>query len=66
MAVVKRWLLVALVALPQLAWAGLVEGLAVYTCGDYATALKEWRPLAEQGHVKAQFLLATCTTRAKA
>ena len=33
------------------------EGLAAYTCGDYATALKEWRLLAEQGHAKAQYSL---------
>ena len=25
------------------------KGLAAYNAGDYATALKEWRPLAEQG-----------------
>lgn len=29
-------------------------GLAAYRSGDYATALKEWRPLAEQGLAKAQ------------
>ncbi len=35
-------------------WAGLDEGVAAYKRGDYATALREWRPLAEQGHAKAQ------------
>jgi TPR repeat protein len=25
--------------------------------GDYATALREWTPLAEQGHAKAQTIL---------
>ena len=25
------------------------KGLAAYQTGDFATALKEWRPLAEQG-----------------
>ncbi len=29
------------------AWAGWNEGLAAYERGDYATALREWRPLAE-------------------
>ncbi len=29
-------------------------GWAAYKSGDYATALREWRPLAEHGHVKAQ------------
>jgi uncharacterized protein len=30
------------------------KGLAAYDRGDYAAALREWRPLAEQGHAKAQ------------
>ncbi len=38
-------------------WAGLDEGVAAYKRGDYATALREWRPLAEQGHAKAQYNL---------
>ena len=25
------------------------KGLAAYNAGDYATALKEWKPLAEDG-----------------
>ena len=33
------------------------KGLAAYQSGDYATALREWRPLAEQGHDYAQNLL---------
>jgi len=32
-------------------------GDAEYFQGDYATAVREWRPLAEQGHAKAQFYL---------
>ncbi len=39
------------------AWAGLDEGVAAYKRGDYATALREWRPLAEQGNANAQFFL---------
>ncbi len=39
------------------AWAGFDEGEAAYQRGDYVTALREWRPLAEQGDVNAQFLL---------
>ncbi len=39
------------------AWAGFDEGVAAYTSGDYATALREWRPLAEQGDAKAQYNL---------
>ncbi len=38
-------------------WAGLDEGVAAYKRGYYATALREWRPLAEQGVADAQFNL---------
>ena len=34
------------------------KGLAAAQAGDYATALQEWTPLAEQGNVAAQFNLA--------
>ena len=33
------------------------KGLAAFRDGDYATALGEFRPLAEQGHTEAQFYL---------
>ena len=33
------------------------DGVAAYQAGDYATAVKLWRTLAEQGHVWAQFNL---------
>ncbi len=39
------------------AWAGLDEGVAAYKRGDYASALREWRPLAKQGNAKAQYNL---------
>ena len=39
------------------AWAGYQAGLNAYKRGDYTTALKELRPLAEQGDVRAQFNL---------
>ncbi len=35
------------------------EGIAAYERGDYATALKEFRPLAEQGDASAQFSVGT-------
>jgi TPR repeat protein len=38
-------------------WAGFEEGWHAYERGDYATALREWLPLAQQGHVTAQFNL---------
>ena len=33
------------------------KGLDAAKRGDYATALREWEPLAEQGHAAAQTLL---------
>ena len=42
------------VVLAAPAWADFEDGLAAFYFRDYATALLEWRPLAEQGHGKAQ------------
>ncbi len=42
------------------AWAGYKEGAAAYKQRDYTTALRELWPLAEQGHMNAQLLLASC------
>ncbi len=39
------------------AWPGWNEGVAAAKRGDYATALREWRPLAEQGMAEAQYNL---------
>ena len=39
------------------AWAGMEEGAAAYERGDYAAALRECQPLAEEGHPAAQVLL---------
>ena len=40
------------------AWtADFDKGLAAYKAGDFATALAEWKPLAEQGDGKAQWIL---------
>ena len=51
-------LIVALVVgLAAPASAGFDEGKAAYDRGDYVTALREWRPLAEQGDAKAQYNL---------
>ena len=41
----------------QSAEGGYQEGLDAYKRGDYATALKEWRPLAEQGNADTQYNL---------
>ncbi len=39
------------------------KGVAAYKRGDYATALKEWRPLAERGHANAQDNLGLMYTK---
>ncbi len=39
------------------AWAGLDEGVAALQRGDYETAIREFRPLAIQGHAEAQYNL---------
>ncbi len=54
-ATVMLALVVVLVAAP--AWADFKTGMEAYERGAYATALKEWRPLAEQGDALAQGLL---------
>ena len=56
----KKPLLVLIVALGLMrpVWADFQDGLAAYERGDYATALREFRPLAEQGYAGAQHNLA--------
>ncbi len=39
------------------AWAGFDEAVAAYNRGDYATAIREFRPLAERGNAHAQYNL---------
>jgi TPR repeat protein len=46
-----------LVCLAVPAWADYQAGMDAYNRGDYATALREWRPLAEQGDANAQYNL---------
>ena len=52
----KRIVLIAvfLVALAAPAWADVQAGVDAYERGDYATGLREWRPLAEQSDATAQ------------
>ena len=38
------------------AWAGFDEGIAAVQRGDYATAFREYRPLAEQGLITQETL----------
>ena len=46
--------------LPAVSWVGKHEaGYVAFQKGDYATALRKWRPLAEDGHAQAQLSLGT-------
>jgi len=44
---------------------GLNKGAQAYDSGDYATALREWRPLAEQGDKHAQIWLGVMYANGK-
>ena len=41
------------------------KGAAAYQSGDYAAALQEWRPLAEQGNAEAQGILGAMYNEGK-
>jgi TPR repeat protein len=47
----------SIVCLAAPAWADFKAGVDAYQRGDYATALREWQPLAEQGQALAQYNL---------
>ena len=47
----------SIVCLAVPAWADYKAGEDAYNRGDFATALREWRPLAEQGDALAQYNL---------
>ncbi|MEO5864921.1 MAG: tetratricopeptide repeat protein [Nitrospiraceae bacterium] len=50
-------LALSIICLAVPAWADFKAGEKAYQGGDYATALREWQPLAEQGQVVAQYQL---------
>ncbi len=50
-------LVLSIVYLAIPAWADFQAGMDAYNRKDYATALSEWRPLAEQENAHAQFYL---------
>jgi TPR repeat protein len=53
-----RGLIAALaLILPLCAYAGFDEAVAAYSVGDYATAMTEFKALAEQGDVKSQYFV---------
>ena len=52
-------LVLSVICLAAPAWADYQAGMDAYNSGNYATALREWRPLAEQGDLRAQFRLGS-------
>jgi TPR repeat protein len=52
-------LVLSVICLAASAWADYQAGVDAYNSGNYATALREWRPLAEQGDPRAQFPLGS-------
>ena len=55
-----RGVALALMLVPSMAPAQDFDvGLAAAQAGDFATAVREWTPLAEQGHAQAQSSLGT-------
>ncbi len=51
--------IIILLGMAMTAWAGLDEGLAAFESGDYPTALRGVRPLAEADHANAQNALGS-------
>jgi len=58
-------LLALAIAQPRSVSAGMEEGSAAYKQGHYAAALRELRPLAEQGNAKAQTYLENMYTKGR-
>lgn len=55
-------LLLSILCLAAPAWADFKAGENAYHRGDYTTALREWRPLANQGDAVAQYSLGLLYT----
>ena len=45
---------VVLLAFPAMVWADFKAGEQAFDAGDYAAAMAEWLPLAEDGDMRAQ------------
>lgn len=50
-------LLLSLICFTAPAWGDFQAGIEAFNRKDYATALREWRPLAKQGEAEAQYAL---------
>ncbi len=59
------FVLMALVMFSVPAWAGFAAGQAAYDRGDFATAFREWKPLAKRGDAKAQYDLGVMYANGK-
>ena len=57
MKIIRIMVLSLLLSAHGLSLGGFDEGIAAYNQNDYGTALREWRPLAEQGDADAQLNL---------
>jgi TPR repeat protein len=57
MAVAKRTVFLLVLSVSAILAADFAAGTAAYEKGDYATARKEWEPLAEEGSSAAQYNL---------
>ncbi|HZP92500.1 MAG TPA: tetratricopeptide repeat protein [Burkholderiales bacterium] len=53
----RKFALALALLFPLGAAAGFDEGVQAYNSGDYAKAVAEFKPLAEQGHADAQFIM---------
>lgn len=53
----KRLILIVALLFPFAAPAGMDEGVAAYTAGDYTTAMTEFRALADQGNADGQYFV---------
>ena len=55
----ELFVIISCLLIPSVLAADFDSGYRAYKKGDYATALKEWRLLAEQGDARAQYNLGS-------
>ena len=55
--IIQKLVMIFLLCWVGEAWAGFEEGEEAYLQEDFAAALSEWRPLAEEGNAEAQNML---------
>jgi len=57
MKAIRKTVLSILLTAHGMAWGSFDDGLEAYHHGHYETALREWKPLAEQGDIESQIRL---------